>query len=236
MIVVDREELSIWYGPGWPEEPVGVMIHSTRSGLTGRLTLNGHDLEAQSTYNWFKSEDSRASSNIIISPRETIRAVPDDRYAWHAKEHSYSMYSIEVTQALPHQMYWDEQYQKAANVTRKWCNMSGIPKVYIPVYEPGMKGITGHEDSTQGRRDGKSDPGSEWDWPYFMWLVKKDYLVAPAPAPTTDKAIVWHNGFTYAERWGHHWYLGSQEVVQRYLVRGWPDAVARAPRGSRLDL
>ncbi len=179
----DREELSIHYGPGWPEFPTAIFIHSTRSGVSGRGTILGHDREAQSTYNWFKSPASRASSNAIVSVSETILSVPDDRYAWHAKEHSFSTLSVEVTQALPEYEYWDEQYEQVADLCRYWCNKFGIPMVYRPAFSNGMRGLSGHEDTDQGRRDGKSDPGLNWNWEKFMKILRRDMI-------PTDKQII----------------------------------------------
>ena len=179
----DREELSIHYGPGWPELPTAIVIHSTRSGVSGRASIPGHDLEARSTYNWFKSPASRASSNAIVSVRETILSVPDDRYAWHAKEHSFSSLSIEVTQALSEYRYWDEQYEQVADLCRYWCIKFDIPMVYRPAWVDGMRGLTGHEDSPQGLRDGKSDPGLSWNWEKFMKILRRDTM-------PTDKQII----------------------------------------------
>ena len=83
---IDRTELAIWHGGGWTAGlPKAIVIHSTRSGVANRDTVVGHDREMLSTTNWFKSPDSRASANIIISPREVVLSVPDHKYAWHAK-------------------------------------------------------------------------------------------------------------------------------------------------------
>lgn len=169
---IDRVDPSIWYGGWFDGPPVGIAIHSTRSGVANRETIVGHDREMLSTTNWFKSEDSRASANIVVSPRETVQTVPDHRYAWHAKEHSWKTLSIEVTQALATQPYYDEQYERAAAVCHVWCHNFSIPKEYLYVYIDGMKGITGHENLPQGVRDGKSDPGPMWDWDKFMNILR----------------------------------------------------------------
>ena len=45
------------------------------------------------------------------------------------------------------------------------------------------KGLIGHEDSEQGERDGKSDPGPKFDWNHCLALVR-----ARQPGPA-DPAI-----------------------------------------------
>lgn len=173
MIIVDRTELAIWKGSGWPHGPPQVIkIHSTRGGQPNRRSLDGHDLEMSSTTNWFQNLNSRASANLIVSPREIVRCVSDDSFPWDAKEHSAWGPAIELTQSLSTDPYYDAQYRQAAYICREYNQMFGIPMVYIPDFSNGMKGITGHDNTVQGRRDGKTDPGDEFDWDKFMRLCR----------------------------------------------------------------
>ncbi|KKK48681.1 hypothetical protein LCGC14_3142690 [marine sediment metagenome] len=173
MLAVDREFEALNHGTGWPPGlPRACMIHSTRSGQPNRTSLAGHRLETRSTINWFKSPESQASSNLIISPVEIVRMVSDDDYAWHAVEHSDYMWSIELTQALPTDPYLDGHYELAARAGRHYVSL-GVPPIYLPHYSNGMEGFTGHEDSEQGVRDGKSDPGSEFDWDRFIAMIQQ---------------------------------------------------------------
>ena len=170
---VDREFEALNHGSGWPHgKPKACMIYATRSGQPNRTSLAGHRLETRSTINWFKSPASRASSNLIVSPVEIVRMVSDEDYAWHAKEHSDWMYSIETTQALPTDPYLDGHYELLARAGRHYVSL-GVPPIYLPHFSNGMEGFTGHEDSEQGVRDGKSDPGSEFDWDRFISMIKE---------------------------------------------------------------
>jgi hypothetical protein len=45
----------------------------------------------------------------------------------------------------------------------------------------GLPGIVGHEDTEQGKRGGKSDPGPKWDWDKFIKMVRGE---VPTPDPT----------------------------------------------------
>ena len=169
---VDRTFEALNHGSGWPRKPKAVMIHATRSGQPNRTSIAGHRLETRSTINWFKSPASRASSNLIVSPVEIVRMVSDEDYAWHAKEHSDWMYSIETTQALPTDSFLDGHYELLARAGRHYVSL-GVPPVYLPHYSNGMEGFTGHEDSEQGVRDGKSDPGSMFDWDRFIAMIQE---------------------------------------------------------------
>ena len=170
---VDRTFETQNQGNGWPNgTPRAVMIHATRSGQPNRRSLAGHKRETTSTINWFLSPASGASSNLIISPVEIVRMVSDEDYAWHAVEHSAWMWSIETTQALPDDPYLDGHYELLARAGRYYVSR-GVPPVYLPHFSNGMEGFTGHEDSEQGVRVGKSDPGQEFDWDRFIAMIQQ---------------------------------------------------------------
>jgi N-acetyl-anhydromuramyl-L-alanine amidase AmpD len=186
MIKIDRKEPSIWYGE-WPSEfPHAIVIHSTRSGQPDRGSIAGHDLEIQSTTNWFKSTASHVSANFVVSPREIVETVPVTRYGFHAKEHSVHSFSIEITQALTNQGYYQSQYDQVAHICNELCKDFNIRKVYLPSYSNGMNGITGHEDTEQGQRDVKSDPGLNWDWDKFIQILRG---LDDMPNPNLDQRI-----------------------------------------------
>ena len=173
MEVADRTFEAFNHGDGWPNgRPKACFIHATRSGQPNRKSLAGHGKEMTSTINWFKSPASRASTNLIVSPTEIVRMVSDNDYGWHAVEHSDWSYSIEATQALPTDPFLDGHYSLLAKVCREYVKM-GVPPVYLPHYSNGMEGFTGHEDSEQGVRDGKSDPGSMFDWDRFIAMIQE---------------------------------------------------------------
>ena len=172
-MVADRTFEAFNHGDGWPNgRPMACFIHATRSGQPSRKSLAGHVKEMTSTINWFKSPASRASTNLIISPTEIVRMVSDNDYGWHAVEHSAWAYSIETTQALPTDPFLDGHYELLAKACREYVKM-GVPPVYLPHYSNGMEGFTGHEDSEQGVRDGKSDPGIKFDWPRLMRMIQE---------------------------------------------------------------
>ena len=50
------------------------------------------------------------------------------------------------------------------------------------------------------------------------------------------KVFIFHNGFLFAERWGHHWYISSDSIRQGMIRAGWPSVIERRkPEGTRID-
>lgn len=235
-IAADRTFEALNHGTDWPQgKPRAVMIHSTRSGQPDRRSIAGHRLEMRSTINWFKSPASRASSNLIVSPVEIVRMVSDDDYAWHAKEHSDWMWSIEVTQALPTDPYLDGHYELLVKACREYV-CAGVPPVYLPHYSNGMEGFTGHEDSEQGVRDGKSDPGLKFDWDRFIGMLKED------DGEDDDMVTLLRLGNGSPLRWTPYTYVTDgfelrhvtdpDDANELYALGVWPDP-AKAPLTSR---
>jgi hypothetical protein len=110
--------------------------------------------------------------------------VSDEDYAWHAVEHSDWAWSVELTQSLPTDPYLDGHYELLARAGRHYVSL-GVPPVYLPHYSNGMEGFTGHEDSEQGVRNGKSDPGDNFDWDRFIAMIQEDTM--PRVLPTAYK-------------------------------------------------
>ncbi len=183
--VADRTFEALAQGSGWPHgTPRAVVIHATRSGQPNRRNIAGHRKEMTSTINWFLSPESGVSSNLIVSPVEIVRMVSDEDYAIHAGEHNPWTRSIELTQALPTDPYLDGHYELLAKACRPYVRQ-GVPPIYLSHYSNGMEGFTGHEDSEQGVRAGKSDPGLKFDWDRFIAMLKEDDM----PDPRLDEMI-----------------------------------------------
>lgn len=189
------------YGP-----PVAVFIHSTRSGLADRVGLAGHAKELESTINWFLNRASNSSAQWVISPTERVRMVPDEFPSWHAKEHSFQAYAIELTQPVVTTPYEEGHYENLVTVCRPYVEQ-GIQILRLPTFRWGQTegGFIGHEDSAQGLRDGKSDPGPPFNWPYFLTklgaAVGGDWLdQVPVLFGQRVKVKVYGAGFVVEER------------------------------------
>lgn len=159
-----------YQGPDGEELPNKLFIHATRSGQP--MPPRDHDTEMLSTTNWFSSTASNASSHLVISPTETVRMVEDGNTSWHAREHSHQAWAIETTQPNWDNPYEDGHYARLAEAVVHYMAL-GVKLVHLQTLEWGdiKGGIIGHEDSAQGVRDGKSDPGALFSYQRLLTEV-----------------------------------------------------------------
>ncbi len=158
-------------------ETVGVVIHSTRGGTPDAET------DFRATINWFLNPASEVSAHAVVGPSRVCRMVPDDEVAWHSGENNHTHLGIEIAQPRVDLPYADSQYRAAAAVVRGWCDRYGIPMEHVG--SQAERGLIGHQETEQGRRVGKSDPGGTFNWDYFLRLVRQE----PASAPTNEKVV-----------------------------------------------
>ena len=167
-----RTILSPNHYAGWTKGPPrAIVVHSTRSGQVSFTDAQ----ELQATINWFSSVNSQASAHWVISEVERVRMVEDKYPAWHAVEHSWEAYRIEVCQPTRDRPYKEGHYKNLVSVCVPYVK-AGIPVVHLPTLEAGdsRRGFVGHEETEQGLRDGKSDPGPPFDWPKFISMLKAE--------------------------------------------------------------
>ena len=172
---------------GWEKGPPrAVVIHSTRSTVASKTDAQ----ELQATINWFMSVASQASAHWVISEQERVRMVEDKHPAWHAVEHSWEAYGIEVCQPTIDRPYKEGHYQNLVSVCVPYVK-AGIPVVHLPTLEwqDGRRGFVGHEETEQGLRDGKSDPGPPFDWTKFINMLKAE-TEAEMMTPAEFKALL----------------------------------------------
>lgn len=142
-----------------------IVIHATRGPGSRPLQQ-----EYEATINWFLNPASQVSAHFVVGPMQICRMVNDGDTAWHAGEINRRSLGIEVAQPSTQPEFLDFQYKATATIVREWCDVHGIP--IRRVMTQNSLGIIGHEDSEQGKRSGKTDPGPRWDWDRFMGMVK----------------------------------------------------------------
>ena len=103
--------------------------------------------------------------------------------AWHAVEHSWEAYGIEVCQPTIDRPYKEGHYKNLVTVCVPYVK-AGIPVVHLPTLEwaDGRRGFVGHEETEQGLRDGKSDPGPPFDRAKFIHMLKAETEEEMTPA------------------------------------------------------
>ena len=149
-----------------------VVIHATRSGVS----MNPN--EFQGTLNWFKRADVGLSSHWVISRTGvTARVVNDDCLAVHAGEHNATHWGIELEQGVEADGFTGPQIDALVAVCKGYVADFGVPPIHISTGT--APGFIGHEETPQGRRVGKSDPGAGFPWVGFI-----NALSAPVAPPT----------------------------------------------------
>jgi len=192
MLVVNRTFISPNRSAGWSYgRPTKVVIHSTRSGVIGRTD---HNLEMQSTINWFMGTNSSASSNLVISPTEIVRMVADEFPSWHAKEHSWQAWGIELTQPMRDTPYEEGHYVNLVRALKHYQTLGPVELVHLSslAWGDATSGLIGHEETAQGLRDGKSDPGPQFNWAKLLAMLndtQEDDVVTTADFEKIRKIV-----------------------------------------------
>jgi N-acetyl-anhydromuramyl-L-alanine amidase AmpD len=148
-----------------------VVIHSTRSGKSNNPT------EFEGTLNWFARNDSQVSSHWVIGrDGSKARVVADGQQAWHAGEHNVG-WGIELEQGVSDDGFTQKQLAALTEVCAGYVMDFGVPPVHT--LDASQAGFIGHEETRQGKRVGKSDPGTKFVWDSFIEALRKK--VAPSP-------------------------------------------------------
>ncbi len=165
---------------------LGVVLHSTRGGTASAAT----DYEA--TINWFVNPNSQVSAHVVIGPQRVCRMVDDADQAWHAEEHNATHLGMEIAQPKIDTPFSDFQYEAAAILVREWCAKYNLPLKHVT--DSSERGMIGHEETAQGRRVGKTDPGPRFDWPRFVSLLVEGSAL-PARIAELRNALGFVTGF-----------------------------------------
>lgn len=222
MIAPDRISTSLHFG-SWPVRGIHVVIHATRSGQS----MNPNELEG--TLNWFKNPVSEVSSHWLIGRQgQKIRIIPDDKQAWHAGEHNPVMWGIELEQGVWADGFTKQQIDALVAVCRGYVTDFGVP----PIHSLSQGGFTGHEETPQGRRVGKSDPGTLFPWEQFINALHGVPPTPPSPPSQEEEMIRFvapHKDLGLAgriiERGVHFWDvygdfgLPSEAKLMRFEIR-----------------
>ena len=149
-------------------KPDLIVIHSTRSGRTGADWTDAHELQA--TLAEFESEKTGKSAHLSITRTgDWWYLVHWLEAAGHAGYLNARSIGIELTQAVASQPFTGIQVSRCAEAVRWLCDTYHIPKQRV--MDEDQPGIIGHEDTAQGRKGGKTDPGLMFPWNEFLAQV-----------------------------------------------------------------
>ena len=145
--------------------------------------------------------------------------VPDEFPSWHAKEHSWQAYGIEVTQPTRDSPIEDGHYNLLAQALRHYWEL-GVEPVWLPSLTWGdtASGWIQHLETDQGLRDGKSDIGPQLDKQRLLGMVGGDDM---ALSPAAEKGIEDFFATPYKDMRGR---IHVSKAVYLMLVQDWFDS------------
>jgi MYXO-CTERM domain-containing protein len=159
-----------------------VVIHTTQGGYSGAIS-------------WFQNPSSDVSAHFVIrsSDGQITQMVGLAQKAWHCSAWNSRSVGIEHEGFVddPGRWYTPAMYEASAQLTRWLCDRYGLPI--------DRTHIVGHVEVPGATH---TDPGTGWDWPRYLDLVRG---MPPGPAydaefvgqdvPATmvagERAVVW---------------------------------------------
>lgn len=146
-----------------------IVIHTTQDSYSRAIA-------------WFQMDHGSygpTSANYVIRSRdgEITQTVREKDIAYHAGNWTYNTQSIGIEHegyvTAPDAWYTDTMYKASAALTRAIARKYNIPL--------DRSHIIGHSEVPGATH---TDPGSGWNWTYYMQLVRQDPQVTPIPTPT----------------------------------------------------
>lgn len=210
-IIKEYIEPQPWLKRPRNEEPTHIIIHATRGATTPNLQYLATKNWARSVYNQQQNHAWGASFDFIVGnePGEICQVGPLTKHAswsagfgdsgtWGADTKSIA---IEVAQSDKLENFDPDAIENLIRLCVELVLFYNIPVRRISYlsqvgYSPG--GFVGHEDTANGRKTGKSDPGSKFPWDSFIREVNRRVEArrnpTPAPAPPAVKPIGANDG------------------------------------------
>ncbi len=161
-----------------------IVIHTMQGSYSGSIS-------------WFQNGAANVSAHYCVrsSDGQITQMVHDRDTAWHAGNWTYNQRSIGIEHegyvSDPGRWYTEEMYRASAALTRHIADRYGVPI--------DRSHIIGHVEVPGATH---TDPGSGWDWPHYMALVRgeperpnfdAEYVDMDVPAEMTsgERAVAW---------------------------------------------
>jgi N-acetyl-anhydromuramyl-L-alanine amidase AmpD len=141
-----------------------------------------HDAEGANAKNvaaWGAGGQRNASWHFVVDDTHLIRQVPDNVIAWTAPGTNKTGLQIEICGfARWSKLTWyrhQSTLKRAAWQVARWCHEYDIPARYMTDAQlaNGYIGITFHAQATRVFGGSHTDPGPNFPYSYFLFLVKR---------------------------------------------------------------
>ncbi|MCB9795717.1 MAG: N-acetylmuramoyl-L-alanine amidase [Alphaproteobacteria bacterium] len=140
-----------------------IVIHTVQGSYSGCIS-------------WFGNSSANASAHYVVrsSDGEVTQMVREEDVAWHAGNWDTNARSVGIEHegyiSQPGTWYTEAMYRESARLTRDIADRNGIPLDRSHII--GHYEVPGCSSGSGGGASCHTDPGSGWDWDYFMDLVR----------------------------------------------------------------
>lgn len=137
--------------------------------------------------------------------------VNDDCQAVHAGEHNLTHYGLELEQGVEADGFTLRQIEALVAVCKGYVKDFGVAPVHT--LSSSASGFIGHQETAQGRRVGKSDPGAGFPWDGFISAVAGAVPLPVPPSLPTPQEVEHASTFL-----GAAYYLRDRKMIHPYDV------------------
>jgi N-acetyl-anhydromuramyl-L-alanine amidase AmpD len=176
-----------------------VIIHTTEGSYSG-------------TISWFQNPQAQVSAHYVVrsSDGEITQMVQNKDIAWHAGNWDYNVHSIGIEHEgyiSDPSWYTDAMYRASAKLTRWLCDKYGIPR--------DRSHIIGHYQVPGSTH---TDPGSGWDWNYYMSLVNQsssstEIVVDNSNISRISVSSNWALSSWNSQKYGADYYYATPQAI-----------------------
>lgn len=181
--------------PGAIWDPAASCNYSSSTSSKDTVIVHTIEGSAASALSWFKNCAAYSSAHYVVSESGTVwQMVREANIAWHVLCYNGRSVGIEHEGYAASPSHPQSLYDASALLARDICNRWGIPKEKRTV----GPGILGHVDVTNCCCGTHTDPGTGWDWTYYINKINGAPLAAgyynqsyPATMEAGSTAVAW---------------------------------------------
>jgi hypothetical protein len=187
--------------PGTVWVPASSAIYNTAdrpsdSAIT-RIVIHETQGSYTSTVSWFQNPRAGGSAHFVVRSADgaITQMVREKDVAWHSGNRAYNWSSI----GIEHEGYvgdcsWntDAMYRSSAQLVAELAAKYAIPVDRAHII--GHDEVPDPDGSGYGGADHHTDPGSCWNWDYYLSLVRAD--LGQLPPPVMPATIAGWPGYT----------------------------------------
>jgi N-acetyl-anhydromuramyl-L-alanine amidase AmpD len=156
---------------------------SRGAGSIDKIVIHTMEGSYSGSISWFQNCSASVSAHYVIrsSDGEITQMVDEADIGWHAGHWDTNERSIGIEHegyvASGDRWYTDSMYRASAELVRDICDRYGIPKDRSHII--GHNEVPGCSTPGGGGSGCHTDPGSYWDWTYFISLVNQQGSGSP---------------------------------------------------------